>query len=70
MTQYVRREETGSEPGQRRGLNLRAVCFGCGLERSDDPLVDGKGLSLCLACGETRVVIDERPDREGQHWDV
>jgi hypothetical protein len=42
-----------SEPGR-----LRAVCLGCGLERTDQPLVEGGDLAICLACGDVRVVFD------------
>jgi hypothetical protein len=62
--------ETGSDPEQGQSPKLRAVCFGCGLERADDPLVEEKGLSVCLACGESRMVIDGRPGRGPHLWDV
>jgi hypothetical protein len=41
-------------------LELRAVCFGCGLERTENPVVKDGRPSACLVCGETRVVIDQR----------
>ena len=70
MTWQAGPGETGSERGHDRRLVLRAVCFGCGLERTDDPLVEGKGLSACLACGETRMVIDDAPGRDWQARDA
>jgi hypothetical protein len=42
-----------------RGEALRAVCLGCGLERSEPTVMDSR-LSVCLACGDTRVVFDQR----------
>jgi hypothetical protein len=70
MIPCARPGETGSDPEHGQSPKLRAVCFGCGLERPDDPLVEDKGPSVCLACGESRMVIDGRPGR-GQHlWGV
>jgi hypothetical protein len=42
---------------------LCAICFGCGLERTDSPLVHRDRLVACLVCGDTRIVIDGRPAR-------
>jgi hypothetical protein len=47
-----------------RGGRLRAFCLGCGLERTDQPLISDERLSICLVCGDTRVVFDLAPDRE------
>jgi hypothetical protein len=49
-----------SEPGTEE---LCAICFGCGLERTDSPLVHRDRLMACLACGDTRIIIDVRPAR-------
>lgn len=40
---------------------LCAICFGCGLERTDSPLVHRDRLVACLVCGDTRMIIDVRP---------
>jgi hypothetical protein len=42
---------------------LCAICFGCGLERTDSPLVHRNRLVACLVCGDTRMIIDIRPAR-------
>jgi hypothetical protein len=42
---------------------LCAICFGCGLDRTDSPLVHRDRLTACLVCGDTRMVIDVRPAR-------
>lgn len=70
MTRDVRPGERENEPEHDQAVALRAVCFGCGLERTDDPLIQGKGLSACLACGETRMVIDQPPGCDGQARNV
>jgi hypothetical protein len=49
-----------SDPGTEE---LCAICFGCGLERTDSPLVHQDRLVACLACGDTRMIIDVRPAR-------
>ena len=66
MNPYAESRGTANGSDRDEGPFLRAVCFGCGLERTDDPLVDGKGLSMCLACGETRMVIDQGLGRYGR----
>jgi hypothetical protein len=45
---------------------LTAICFRCGLERTDHPLVHRNRLAACLSCGETRLIVDARPVREPQ----
>jgi hypothetical protein len=49
-----------SNPGTEE---LCAICFGCGLERTDSPLVHRDRLVACLVCGDTRMIIDVRPAR-------
>jgi hypothetical protein len=49
-----------SDPGTEE---LCAICFGCGLERTDSPLVHRDRLVACLVCGDTRLIIDVRPAR-------
>jgi hypothetical protein len=55
-------ERPVSSPG------YRAICLGCGLESSSDPLVDGGRLSACLSCGETRMIIDQRVGADPPSW--
>jgi hypothetical protein len=54
----------GNRAGEEQ--ELTAICFRCGLERTDHPLVHGNRLAACLACGETRLIVDVRPAREPQ----
>jgi hypothetical protein len=42
---------------------LCAICFRCGLERTDSPLDHADYVAACLACGDTRVIIDARSPR-------
>jgi hypothetical protein len=42
---------------------LCAICFGCGLERTDSPLVHRDREVACLVCGDARMIIDVRPAR-------
>jgi hypothetical protein len=70
MTPQADQKERWNEPKSRQGPDLRAVCFGCGLERPDDPLIVGKGLSVCLVCGETRMVVDQRADGDWRRRDA
>jgi hypothetical protein len=49
-----------SDPGTEE---LCAICFGCGLERTDSPLVHRDRRGACLVCGDTRMIIDVRPAR-------
>jgi hypothetical protein len=50
-------------PSDRVTEELCAICFGCGLERTDSPLVHRDRLVACLVCGDTRMIMDVRPVR-------
>jgi hypothetical protein len=50
-------------PSEPATEELCAICFGCGLERTDAPLVHRDRLVGCLVCGDRRMVIDVRPAR-------
>jgi hypothetical protein len=53
-----------SDPGTEE---LCAICFGCGLERTDSPLVHRDREVACLVCRDARMIIDVRPARSPAH---